>query len=173
MIRGSTELKTEFPAAGCEQDRESLSQVPRLTKKLGSVALAVAFVVPDALAVQPLQPSGIYTGDCVAPRIKAIPSGMSFFSNQCSESDFFVGLGGSTYLLHRTDGKTSRKISLEGSFAGEDISVEVRAVGLRLKECEIPGPAEGKSDGVWTVTIIARRGNESARIEGIYDDCMD
>jgi hypothetical protein len=142
--------------------------------KTETLMLVIAIYTTPAHAGPTLQPTQVSTGDCVAARITEEETGTAFFTNRCSESDFFVALNGVTYILHRISGPTKNTLWYEGDFAGEGLDVNVALASRRIRKCDELSLAQMKSlsiAGPHRVTVKVRRNTDAVRINGIFDDC--
>ncbi|MCW3105619.1 MAG: hypothetical protein JWQ09_125 [Segetibacter sp.] len=71
-------------------------------------------------------------------------SQFSFFTDRCSESDYFIGVNGKEFKLSRISKKPGKPIDFIGSFAGNGISIAISNPRL-LKKIYTPGEARDES----------------------------
>lgn len=141
---------------------------------IGLFTLVVALSSQAAHAELSLRPSNINGngGGCVAASIISVHPKHFFFSDLCSEFDYYIGLNGFTYKLRRVSNPSKKSTGFTGHYSGEGVSVEIKATSGRLNKCEYLTDSEMESlYGVRRVVVVVWRGNRSARIEGIYNDC--
>jgi hypothetical protein len=142
--------------------------------KTETLILVTAIYMTPAHAGPTLQPTQVSTGDCVATRITEEETGTAFFTNRCSESDFFIALNGATYTLHRTSAPTKNTSWYQGDFEGDGLNVHVALASGRIGKCEELSLSEMRSlsiAGPHRVTVKVRKNTDEVSINGIFDDC--
>ncbi|WP_143167354.1 hypothetical protein [Massilia sp. CF038] len=143
-------------------------------KMIRFVLLLAAVLSIHAKAAAPLQPSDVARGDCVAARITAAKQGIAFFTDRCSASDYFIGLGGVTHTLQRVRPAPKGRVAFEGRYEGDGVQVEIAVLEKGVGQCEVLTQSEMDSlnlAGERKVAVRVSRGAETVRILGTYDDC--
>ena len=120
--------------------------------------------------------SPVNTGDCVAPRIvaertvtgKATTEDVYFFTDRCSEEDYFIGVNGIEHPMKKVSADPQAPHHFIGSFAGDGISVRVGQPRLLYKKY-IPGEAETDDnilDAAYEVLVTVKKGGLERSFQG-------
>lgn len=84
----------------------------------------------------------------------------SFFTDRCSESDYYIGINGNEVLLKRTSKKPGKPTDFIGSFAGNGIRVVInnpRLIGKEYHEGE-PKTEDNILSAVYKVDVLVTKG---------------
>ena len=86
---------------------------------------------------------------------------ISFFTDRCSEHDYFIGINGKEFKLKRISRQPREPINFIGSFAGEGVSVEISHPRLIKKIYDPDEPRSAKIilDAEYKVLITVKKGN--------------
>jgi hypothetical protein len=94
----------------------------------------------------------------------------SFFTDRCSESDYFIGINGEELHLRRISKKTGKPHSFIGSFAGKGLSVDISQPRL-IKKTYFPGESRNEDNvegGAYNVLITIKKGTSKKKFDGIF-----
>lgn len=92
----------------------------------------------------------------------------SFFTDRCSEDEYFIGINGEEVRLRRISKKPGRPHYFIGSFAGRGVAVEIKYPGL-IKKTNRPAGA-GDEDrfqiGRYKVIVTVKKGTLKKTFKG-------
>ena len=95
----------------------------------------------------------------------------SFFTDRCSESEYFIGINGEEIQLRRISKRPGKPHSFIGSFAGKGFNVEISRPRLIKKKYFPDGiKIEDEDDvdsGSYKVLITLKRGARKKTFDGI------
>ena len=93
----------------------------------------------------------------------------SFFTDRCSESDYFIGINGEEIRLKRVSRKPGKPHHFIGAFAGRGFSVNI-TLPRQVKKASVPDKAENEDEvegGAYDVLITVKKGGRKKTFEGI------
>ena len=94
---------------------------------------------------------------------------INFFTDRCSEGEYFIGIKGKEVRLRRISKKPGKSHRFIGSFAGEGVSVEIghpRLIAKRYFPNE-PRTEENVLDATYRVLVIVKKGALKKTFKGI------
>jgi hypothetical protein len=98
----------------------------------------------------------------------ALIKDINFFTDRCSEKDYFTGINGKEYRLQRVSKSLGKPHYFVGSFAGEGLSVQISHARL-ISKTYLPGEPRNESnvlDGVYKVLVTVTKGNIKKTFNG-------
>jgi hypothetical protein len=93
----------------------------------------------------------------------------SFFTDRCSESEYFIGINGEELQLRRISKKPGKPHSFIGSFAGNGFSVVI-SLSRPVKQTYFPrepGDEDIAEGGAYNVLITVKKGARKKTFNGI------
>ena len=93
----------------------------------------------------------------------------SFFTDRCSERDYYIGINSQEVSLKRTSKKRGKPTDFIGSFAGNGIRVVInnpRLIGKEYHEGE-PKTEDNVSGGVYKVDVIVTKGKVTKAFKNV------
>ena len=93
----------------------------------------------------------------------------SFFTDRCSESEYFIGINGEELQLRRISKKSGKPHLFIGSFAGSGFSVDISLL-RPVKKPNIPdelGNEDEIEGGAYDVLITVKKGARKKTFNGI------
>lgn len=93
----------------------------------------------------------------------------SFFTDRCSEGEYFIGINGKEIQLKRISKKPGKPHFFIGSFAGNGFSVNIGRPLLikKTKFLDEPGNEDDIESGAYNVLITIKRGTSKKTFNGI------
>ena len=93
----------------------------------------------------------------------------SFFTDRCSESEYFIGINGEEVQLKRISKKPGKSHLFIGSFAGSGFSVDIR-LPRPVKKTNFPDTPRNEDEvegGAYDVLITVKKGAQKKTFNGI------
>lgn len=93
----------------------------------------------------------------------------SFFTDRCSEGDYFIGINGKEVQLRRISKSPGKPIDFIGSFAGKGFNVEINLL-RPLKKAYRADQRRNEDDvegGVYDVFITVKKGAHKKTFNGV------
>jgi len=93
----------------------------------------------------------------------------SFFTDRCSESDYFIGINGEELRLKRISKKAGKPHYFIGSFAGKGFSVNISHL-REVKKTYLPNEPTNEDNvegGAYNVLITVKKGARKKTFDGI------
>ena len=93
----------------------------------------------------------------------------SFFTDRCSETDYFIGLNGNEVQLKRTSGNPAKAPYFLGSFAAKEIHVVINNPRLKSKTY-FKGEERNEfnvEDAVYKVDVTVKRGTTTQKYKDV------
>lgn len=93
----------------------------------------------------------------------------SFFTDRCSESEYFIGINGEEFQLRRISKKPGKPHSFIGSFAGNGFRVDISLPRLKKKTYfpDEPKDEDNVEGGAYDVRITVKKGASKKTFNGI------
>jgi hypothetical protein len=92
-----------------------------------------------------------------------------FFTDRCSDSEYFIGLNGKEFQLRRISKEQGKPNDFIGSFAGEGLSVQINHPRL-IKKTYLPDESRNEDDVLdaeYHVLITVKKGTLEKTFKGI------
>src|SRR3954465_11487685 len=93
---------------------------------------------------------------------------INFFTDRCSEKEYFIGVNGKEFRLKRVSKKRQPHYFV-GSFAGQGLSVQISHARL-IGKTYLPGEPRNESnvlDGAYKVLVTVRKGKIEKTFNGV------
>jgi hypothetical protein len=92
-----------------------------------------------------------------------------FFTDRCSEGEYFIGINGKEFKLKRISRRPGEPTNFIGYFAGEGVSVEISHPRLIKKTYDPDEPRSAKIvlDAEYRVLVTVEKGNRKKTFRGI------
>lgn len=93
----------------------------------------------------------------------------SFFTDRCSESDYFIGINGEEVRLRRVSKVTGKAPFFIGSYAGKGFNVDINRPRL-IKKTYVPGEPRNEDNvdsASYKVLITIKKGTSKKSYNGI------
>lgn len=93
----------------------------------------------------------------------------SFFTDRCSEGDYFIGINGEEIRLRKISKRAGKPHSFVGSFAGKGFGVDIGRPRL-IKKTYFPGGPRNEDNvenAQYNVLVTVKRGARKESFEGI------
>ena len=93
----------------------------------------------------------------------------SFFTDRCSESDYYIGINGKEIALKRTSKKPGKPTNFIGTFTGNGIRVVINNPRLVAKEYfeGEPRTEDNVSGGVYRVDVTVTKGKVTKKFKNM------
>jgi hypothetical protein len=94
----------------------------------------------------------------------------AFFTDRCSEDEYFIGINGKEVRLRRIAKQSGRPAYFLGSFAGEGVSVQISHPRL-IKKTYLPGEPRNEEnvlDAEYKVLIAVKKGALKKTYNGVF-----